>query len=82
MEARLRAVGRRESIAKLVISGGDPAELLELVEEAFDKVALAVEGLSPAKALLAPDHVGDVGDGAAGLDVSSEPVGVISLVVR
>jgi hypothetical protein len=55
-------------------------KLLELVEEALDMVALAIEGLGPTEALLAPDHVGNVGDGTASLDVNSQTVGVVGLV--
>ena len=57
--------------AKLVIAGRDTAELLKLVEEAFDEVALAVDRLCPAEPALAPDHVGNVGDSAAGLEMLS-----------
>jgi len=42
-------------------------------------VALAIEGPGPTEALLAPDHVGNVGD-AARLDVKSQAIGVIGLV--
>jgi hypothetical protein len=43
-------------------------------------VALAINSLCPAEALLAPDHVGNVGDGAARLDVSPQAIGVIGFV--
>lgn len=66
--------------AELVIASGDAAELFQFVEEALDVVALTVECLGPAEALLAPDHVGNVADAAASLDVVSQAVGVISLV--
>jgi len=56
------------------------AELFELVEEAFDEIALAIERLLPAEPSLAPDHVGNVGDGAAGLEMLPEPIGVVGLV--
>lgn len=65
---------------ELVVAGGDAPELFELVEEALDIVALAVECLGPTEALFAPDHVGNVGDGAASLDVDSQAIGVIGLV--
>jgi hypothetical protein len=65
---------------ELVVAGRDTAELFELVEEAFNLVALAVERFSPAKALLAPNHVGDVGDGATRLELGSETIGVVGLV--
>ena len=69
-----------ESGTKLIVAGGDTPELFELVEEALDMVALAIEGLGPTEALLAPDHVGNVGDGTARLDVKSQAIGVIGLV--
>ena len=48
---------------ELVVASGDAAELLELVEEAFDLVALAVDGLLPAEFLLTVGAVGNVGNG-------------------
>jgi hypothetical protein len=60
--------------AELVVAGRDAAELLELIEEALDLVALAVERFGPAKALLAPDHVGNVGDSAARFELGSEAI--------
>jgi len=69
-----------ESCTELVVASGDTPELLELVEEAFDVVTLAIESLGPTEALLAADHVGNVGDGAAGLDVKSQAIGVVGLV--
>lgn len=69
-----------ESGTELVVAGGDAPELFELVEEALDIVAFTIECLGPTKALLAPDHVGDVGDGSARLDVNAQAIGVIGLV--
>jgi hypothetical protein len=54
-----------ESGTKLIAAGSDTAELLELVEEALDIVALMIEDLCPTEAFLAPDHVGNIGDSAA-----------------
>ena len=54
--------------------------MLELVEEAFDVVALAVESFGPSEALLAPDHVGNVGGSAARLDMGPQAIGIIGLV--
>ena len=54
--------------------------MLELVEEALDEVALAIDSLLPAEPFVAPAHIGNVGDGTAGLDVSPEAVGIIGLV--
>ena len=64
----------------LVVTGSDATELLELVEEAFDVVALAIKGFGPAEVLLAPDHVWNVGDGAARLDKGPQTIGVVGLV--
>ena len=63
-----------ESGTELVVAGGDAPELFELVEEALDIVAFTIECLGPTKALLAPDHVGDVGDGSARLDVKAQAI--------
>src|SRR6476661_6932250 len=69
-----------EGRAKLVVARCDAAELFKFVEEALDVVTLAVECLGPTEALFPPDHVGNVGDGAAGLDVSPQPIDIIGLV--
>ena len=65
---------------ELVIARGDATELFELVEEALNMIALTVKRLGPAKALLAPDHVRNVGDGAACLDVGTQAVCVVGLI--
>lgn len=65
---------------ELVIAGGDAAELFKLVKEALDMVSLAIECLGPTEALLAPDHVGNIGNGTPGLDVNSQAIRVIGLV--
>ncbi len=65
---------------ELVIAGGNAAELFELVEEALDMVALAVKSLSPAEALFASDHIGNVGNGTASLNVNAQAIGVVGLV--
>ena len=54
--------------------------MFQFIEEALDLVALAVERLGPSEALLASDHVGNIGDAAARLYVASQPVGVIRFV--
>jgi|SRR5262252_1528594 len=66
--------------AKLVIAGGDATELLDLVEEAFDMVALAIESFGASEALLAPDHIGNVGGSRARLDMGSPTVVIVRLV--
>jgi hypothetical protein len=65
---------------ELVVSSGDTEELFELVEEALDLIALAVEGLSPTKALFSSNHVGNVGDGASYPQAGPKSVGVIGFV--
>ena len=55
--------------------------MLELVEEALDQIALAVEPLLPAVAAsCSTGRVGNVGFGTLGADVGSDPVGVVGLV--
>ena len=70
----------QEARTELVVTGGDATELLELIEEAFDVISLAVESFGPPEALFAPDHVGNVSDGAARLDMSPQAISIISLV--
>jgi len=43
-------------------------------------VTLAIKSFSPPEALLAPDHVGNVGGGAARLDMGSQAIGIVGLV--
>ena len=56
------------------------SELLQLVEEAVDEVALAVDRLVPAIFLLAIGAVRDVGNGALFADAGAHAVGVVALV--
>lgn len=65
---------------ELVVAGGDAPELLQLVEEALDLVAVAVERLAPAEALLAVRCVGNIRDGALRSDQRPDAVGVVALV--
>ena len=55
-------------------------ELLQLVEEALDKVPLAIDSLLPAVLLLAVGSVRDVGDGAVTTNAGAHAVGVVALV--
>jgi hypothetical protein len=59
---------------ELVVASGDAAELLELVEEAFDLVALAVDGLLPAEFLLTVGAVGNVGNGTLSPDMRANAI--------
>ena len=43
-------------------------------------VALAVERLGPSEALLAPDHVGNVGGSAARFNMGPQAIGVVGLI--
>ncbi len=70
----------RKLAASLSYRGGDAAEVLQLGEEPFDEVALAVEPLAEAR-LPAPVALGrDVGRGALVLDQFTDAVSVVSLV--
>jgi hypothetical protein len=69
-----------EGCPELVVAGGDAPELLQLVEEALDLVAVAVERLAPAEALLAVRCVGNIRDGALRSDQRPNAVGVVALV--
>jgi len=70
----------KEVSGKLVVAGGDPPEMLELVEEALDEIALAVEfwidgAHDPYIALR-----GDVGCGAAGGEELDDGAGTVAAV--
>ncbi len=60
--------GGEEVSGELVITGGDGTEVFELVEEALDEVALAVEGGVDRAADADVALAGDMGSRAAGLD--------------
>ena len=55
-------------------------KLLELIEEALDAVAFAVDRLLPSVLPLAISTVWDVGDGALVTDARADAVGVIGFV--
>ena len=55
-------------------------ELLQLVEEALDEVAFAVDGLFPAVLLLTVRPVWNIGDGALSTNAGSYAVGIVALV--
>ena len=69
-----------EILGEFVVSGGDPAEVLELAEEALDQVALAIEDLAEAGFPFPIGFGGDVRHRALRLDQFADPVGVISFV--
>ena len=63
-------------------AGGDAAEMLDPVEEAFDEVALLVERLGKAMLFLAVGLVGYVRRRALCLDPLAQPVRVIGFVAE
>jgi len=69
-----------ERRAERVAAGGDAAEVLQLVEEAFDEIALSVDGFLPAVALLPIGFVGNIGDGALSPNAQTNAVCVVALV--
>ena len=70
----------KEASAKLIVAGGDPAVLLELVKEAFDMVALAIQSLFPPRLPSPMGAVGDVGSGALGPDMGANSVRVVGFI--
>ena len=72
--------GCEEVSRELVVAGGDPTEVLELVEEALDEVAvpveLAVDDASDTDVALG----GNVGSGAGGLDQCDDGAGEVATV--
>jgi len=61
---------------------GDAAEMLDLVEEAFDLVALLIERLGEAMPFPAGGLVGDVRRCTLSLDALAQPIGVIGFVAE
>ena len=78
--ARCELDESEEGSAELVVASGNPAELLELIEEAFNMVALAVERLLPSVPLLAIGAVGNVGNGTLSPDVRTNTVRIVAFV--
>ena len=67
-------------MGEAVVACGDPAEVLEASEHAFDGVAMAIE-IGREAALPAPVGLGrDVGGSALCLDLSAHGVAVVALV--
>ena len=71
---------REEVLGKLVVSGGDAAEVLELAEEAFDQVAFAIEPLAEAGFPFAIGFGGDVRHRTLRFDQVADTISVIGLV--
>lgn len=69
-----------ECRSELVVAGCDTSELLQLVEEAFDVVALAIDGFLPAEPLFSVGFIGDVGNCTLSSDVSTNAIGIVALV--
>ena len=70
----------QEAFGRLVVTGGDPAGILELVEAAFDQIAQPVEGAIHADAPLARLPHWDHWQGIALLYGSANAVSVVSPV--
>jgi len=67
-------------LGEAIVSGGNPAKVLEAPEHAFDRVAIAVE-IGREAVLPAPVELGrDVGCGAAVLDLGADGVGIVALI--
>lgn len=66
--------------AELVVAGGDAPELLQLVEEALDVVALAVDGLLPPEFRFPVGFVGNVGDRTMLADARANTIRIVALV--
>jgi hypothetical protein len=71
---------RQEIGAEFIVPSGDATELFELIEEALNLITLAIKCLGPTEAFFAPDHVGNVGDGASCPKMGPDTIGVIGLV--
>ena len=69
-----------EGRAELVVAGGDASELLQLAEEPFDVVALAIDGLGPTGSPLAVGLVGNVRNGTLSTDMRTNPIRIVALV--
>jgi hypothetical protein len=69
-----------EGGAKLIVAGGNPAVLLELVEEALDMVALAIKSPCPPGLPPPMGAVGDVRNGALSSDMGADAIRVVSFV--
>lgn len=65
---------------ELVVSGGDPEEMLQLGEEALDQIAFSVEPLAEARLPAAVALRRDVGRGALFLNQLADAVGFIGFV--
>ena len=72
--------GGEEVSGELVMAGGDGTAVFELVEEALDEVALAMEPAIDGAAGTQVALAGDMGPGAAGLDGVDDGPGVVAAV--
>ena len=77
---RRESNGGEKVSGEFVVSGCDPPEVLEFVEEAFDEVALAVDMEIDRALDLDVALGGDVSVGAAGLDEFDDGAGIIAAV--
>src|ERR1700722_807635 len=64
----------------LFVARGEPPEVFDAVEEALDAVAFAIEHRAEARFPAAMHHWRNVRGGADGLDLPTQPIGVVCLV--
>jgi hypothetical protein len=76
----MQAERRRGSLRELVIASGDPATLLDLVEEPFDQISGAVKVRAETDGLVAIASWRNIGPGALLGGKDSDPVGVIATI--
>jgi hypothetical protein len=62
----------------VAVAGSNAAELLELIEEAFDEVALAVDGFFPTELRLPMGAIGDVWNGTLRPEMRANAIGIVS----
>jgi hypothetical protein len=74
--------GSVEIHRQLVVTGGDPPEVLEPAKRVFDEMPLAIAQLAETELLLSIARVGDVGSGAACFELAPKPGATISLAAQ
>ena len=70
----------KERRTELIVAGGDTTEVLQLVEEALNQVALPVDEFLPTVSLLAIGFVGNIGDGTLSPDAQTDAIRIVALV--
>ena len=64
----------------LFVTRGESSEVIDSIEEALDAIARTVEHRTEGGRPAAVDHRRNTGRSADGLDLSAQPIGIISLV--